>query len=443
MRLSFPLIAAELTYGVSPLIATIMMAHLGRDALAANALVWGMYISAILLSLGTIHAVGVMVAHSYGAKNKEGIRITLTQGLILSAILAVPMMLIMWFAPKILYWVKQDPSIIKLTVPYFHALIWCMLPLHLSFTIQQMIVGISLTRIITVVSFFKVGLDILLFYILIFGKLGMPKLGVAGIGYALATVSTLMCIMLVAYVYYSPTIRKYKLFSNSWRINRKYIFELLRIGLPIGIMYCLEVALITAIAFLMGWLGKNMLAAHQIAHQCFLFPLMMMFGISQGATIRIGHAVGRNDKPAVKLAAYVNLGFGFVLMFIISIFYFSIPKNVVAFYVGSGMQNQTVMQYAAVFLSIAGVLQLTECIRLICLGILRGLKDTKIPLLISIISFWLIAFPSAYLLAFTLHFGGAGIWWGMVIGLGVAAIILLIRVKTLSDRVNLAALVTK
>lgn len=444
MRLSFPLVISELTYGSSSLAATGMVARLGRDELAAGVLVWGIFVTLILFFVGILHALGVMVAHSYGAKDNNGVRTTLFQGVILSFVFALPMMLIIWFAPKILYWSGQDPEIIKISIPYFHALAWCMLPLNLSFTIEQFLIGIALTRIVTLTSFFRVALDIVFFYLLILGKFGMPKLGLAGIGYALTIAMTITVLVQAVYLYYSPRISQYKLFSVALKLNKKYIAEIIRIGFPMGFMYCLEVALITVATFFMGWLGKNMLAAHQIAHQCFMFAITAIFGVGQGATIRVGHEVGRNNKNALKLAAFVNLGIGLGLMIIASIFYFWWSRSIIILYMGEkALQHPVILRYAAQFLSIAAVLQLTECIRLISLNILRGLKDTKVPLYISMVAFWLVAFPSSYLLAFTFHMKGAGIWWGLVIGLAFAAIILFFRFIRLVKRIDLAALVTK
>jgi MATE family multidrug resistance protein len=444
MRLSLPLVAAQLIYALNGFIATIMIAHMGRDALAASALVWSTFVALVLFFIGILNAVGILVAQSYGAENHEGIEHATAQGFILALLFAIPMMLAMWIAPVILYWTGQSPSVIQLAIPYFHSLGWCMLPLNLLIVMEQFLIGIARTRLVLFMSLIEVPLEIFFFYILLFGKLGMPKLGLPGIGYGITMAIGILVIAIGLFLHFSSNTKKYALFTSCWKINKKYLLELIRVGTPLGGMYCVEVALFATVAFMMGRLGEDVLAAHNIAYQCFVFTLTMIFGISQGATIRVGHEVGRNNKEALKLAAYVNMGIGFSLMLISALLYIGFPQYIIAIDINIHAEKyHMLVHYAATFLFVAGILQLTDCFRLISVGVLRGLKDTKVPMYISMVAFWLIAFPSAYLLGFVCHLGGVGIWWGLVIGLATAAGILLIRFNRLVNKVDLAALLTK
>jgi MATE family multidrug resistance protein len=444
MRLSLPLVAAQLIYALNGFIATIMIAHMGRDALAASALVWSTFVTLILFFIGILNAVGILVAQNYGAENHEGIEHATAQGFILAFLFAVPMMLTMWIAPVILYWTGQSPAVINLAVPYFHSLGWCMLPLNVLIVMEQFLIGIARTRLVLIMSLIEVPLEICFFYILLFGKLGMPKLGLTGIGYGITMAIGILVIATGLFLHFSFNTKKYALFNSCWKINKKYLLELIRVGAPLGGMYCVEVALFATIAFMMGRLGEDVLAAHNIAYQCFVFTLTLIFGISQGATIRVGHEVGRNNKEALKLAAYVNMGIGFSLMLITAVFYIGFPQYIIAIDINiHAKQYHMLVHYAVSFLLVAGILQLSDCFRLISVGVLRGLKDTKVPMYISMIAFWLIAFPSAYLLAFVCHLGGVGIWWGLVIGLATAAGILLIRFNRLVNKVDLTTLLTK
>lgn len=441
MRLSLPLIASQLVYALNGFIATAMIAHLGRDALAASALVWGVFITLILFFIGILNAVSVLVSQSYGAQDSHGVRLTTQQGLVLSFFFAVPMMLAMWVAPFILYWTGQNAALIKLAVPYFHSLGWCMLPLNLLIVMEQFLVGISRTRLVLIMSLFEVPLEIAFFYIFLFGKFGLPKFGLAGIGYGMTIAISLLIVLFGCYLHFSKGCRQYDIFSKFWKINTKYLWELIRVGSPLGGMYCIEVALFATMAFMMGCFGENMLAAHNIAYQCFIFTLTVIFGISSGTTVRIGHEVGRNNKEKLKLAAYVNMGIGFCFMLLIAIVYFIFPKVIIGLDINVHLQKyQVLVHYATVFLVIAGILQLTDCFRLISIGALRGLKDTKVPMYISLVVFWFIAFPAAYCLAFPLHLSGVGIWLGLLIGLAIGAAILLARFNRLVKSVDLAAI---
>lgn len=444
MRLSLPLIAAQLVYGLSGFISTAMVAHLGRDQLATNSLVWGVFITVILFFIGILNAVSVMISQSYGANDKKSIEIIAKQGIILACFFALPMMLVVWVAPYILILTGQNPTVISLAVPYFHSLAWCMLPLNFLIIAEQFLIGVSLTRLVLAVSLLEVPLEIFWFYVLVFGKLGFPQCGLSGIGYGFTAAVSTMIVVIWFYLKFAKSVRDYDIFSGWWKGNRKYLWELIRVGSPLGGMYVIEVSLLATLALLMGKLGNDVLAAHQIAYQCFIFALTIIFGLSQGATVRVGNEVGMNNKSGLKLAAYVNAGIGFASMVLIAICYLWIPKTIIGFDIDVSNPNlQAVVNYAVVFLSIATVLQCVDCFRLTAIAVLRGMKDTKIPMFVSLIGFWLIAFPCAYWFAFELHWGGVGIWWGLVVGLASAAVILIIRFHWLLKRVNLEELVTR
>jgi multidrug resistance protein, MATE family len=444
MRLSLPLVCSQLIYALSGMITMIMVAHLGRDELATNALVWGIYITLVLFFIGVLNAVSGLVAQNHGANDDNGIHTVVTQGVILAFIFTIPMMMVMWFAPEILRWTGQNPVTIKLAVPYCHALALGMLPLNLLFVLEQFLIGISITRIVLFLSLLKVPLEIFFIYILLFGKLGAPKLGLTGVGYGITLSVSTIALIVSCYTFFSKKCRQYRIFHDFFKINNKHLCKLIRIGLPLGGMYCIELALFATATFMMGRFGTDSLAAHQIAYQCLVFTLTITFGISQGTAVRIGYETGRNNKTALKLIAYVNMGIGFCFMLAMAVLYIGFPDNIIVLGIDIyALKNQVLVKQTVVFLSLAAVLQCIDCFRLISVGALRGLNDTKIPMCISIMAFWLIAFPGAYLLAFVLHLGGVGIWLGLIIGLFVGTIALLKRLKYLVSSHDLNAIMTK
>ena len=444
LRLSLPLIGSQLVYASSGIITTMMIAHLGHKELATNVLVWGIYIALISISFGTLSAVSILVAHSYGIDDKRAINTTVNQGIILSFILAIPMMLVIWFSPTILYLTGQDSDVIQLSIPYFHSLIWCMLPLNLLIVMEQFLIGASITRIVLFLSFFRVPLEILFFYALFFGKWGAPKLGLVGIGYGMTLSITVSIVIIFCYLYLSKKTHQYRFFSNFCQFNSKFLFELIRIGWPLGGMYCIEMALFAAMALMIGQFGKDILAAHQIAYQCLVFTLAIVFGISQSTTVRIGHEMGNNNKSTIKLALYVNSGIGFCFMLTATIIYICFPNSIITLGIDiNSLQNNTIVKYITMFLLLAGILQLSECFRLIGTGALRALKDTKMSMYINLITFWLIALPGAYLLAFVFKIGAIGVWLGLIIGLSVGALALWLRFKYVLKHVDLESLIIK
>lgn len=444
IRLALPLIASEVIYGLNSFISVVMVSHLSKTELAANALVWGIYVAVSLFFIGIISAVGILVSQSYGAEDPSGISVCFKQGLVMAVIFTLPMIIIMWLSPIILMWTGQDPEVIKFAKPLFYSLILSILPSNIMILIYNFLLGINKTRITMFMSFFIVPIEIFFYYIFLYGKLHSPKFGLAGIGYSMAVSNAITVIFFLGYFHLAKEIKIYNLFSKWWKLNKKFLLELLRIGLPMGTMFCLEVYLFAAVAMMMGSLGINVLAAYQISHQYLMIGLFFIFGLTQTAAVRIGNEVGRNNRAALRLAGLVNIGIGLGFSSLLSIFYLFFPKLAISIDLDiKSAFLQPVINEATKFLAIVAVLILIDTVRLISLGSLRGLKDTKFPLYISIFGFWVIGFSSIYLLAFKLKLGGTGIWWGVVIGLLVTGIILFIRFNILIKRINLVSLVTK
>jgi MATE family multidrug resistance protein len=227
-------------------------------------------------------------------------------------------------------------------------------------------------------------------------------------------------------------------------VNKTFLFEIIRVGLPLGCVFCVEVALFAVVAFMMGALGTTTLAAYQISYQYLMLGLSLIFALTQCAAVRVGHEVGRNNKDALKLAAYVNIGIAFCIMLLFSVTYIGFPISIISLDINiHSVVFAPIAHEATIYLAIVGVLLLIDSVRLISFGALRGMKDTKFPMVASIIGFWCIAFPAAYFFGFKFHFGGTGIWCGVVIGLFVAGVILFVRFNRLINRIDLSTMVTR
>ena len=446
-RLALPLIASEVIYASSEFFATAMTFRLSKETLAAHSLVWNMFSSCIAFFLGIFFAVSIVVSQSFGAGDSHGIRACFIQGLLLALISAPIMMLIIWHCPLILVWTNQDPIIIKLAKPAFYSLAWSVLPLSIMIVVQQFLVGINKAYLVMVMSILSLPIEVFFFYVFLFGKLGFSKLGLSGVGYGITISYCLVTAAILLYLAFAKQFKVYRLFDRWWhdlKDNLKILFELIRLGTPLGGSFFVEEALFAAVAIMMGEFGIQTLAAYQIAHQYFLVALVVSFGITQAATVRVGMEVGKNDRKSLRLAAVVNMVLGLGLMSVFSLIYIYWPELAIGLYFDvESTHSQELANEVSSFLLVVGIALIVECILSISTGALMELKDTKIPAIIGFICFWGIAFPAAYLLGFKFGFGGVGIWWGVVTGMTFFALILFFRFNRLSKRINLKGLVTK
>jgi multidrug resistance protein, MATE family len=444
LSLSLPLVVTEMIYGLNGFIGNIFVAHLGKEVLAANALVWNIFITLMLFFIGILSAVCILVAHSYGAKDVTGARRATQQGIILALIFSVPMMLCLYYAPEFLLLTGQNQEIIKIATPCFHVLALAMLPLSLFVVQEQFLVGIGLTRLAMSVSIITVPLYIFFFYVFAFGKFGAPAEGLTAMAVSSIIVNIVATLLMAFYIQFSRRCRAYKVFSDFWLWRKKYILEMLRVGLPIGATYTIEIALFAVFAMLMGRIGTDTLAANQVAVQFLVFGLTFLFGSTQGVAIRVGHKVGENDKAGLIWVVYTNIIIGLLIMVLFGSIFLVFPKQIIGIDLDvNAAKNQQLVLLAVNFLAIAAVSLLFDCLRLTAVSSLRALKDTKIPMLISVVCYWFIAFPLAYFLAFHLKLGGIGIWLAIVCALGLAAMLLNLRFITLVRKINLVGLVMR
>ena len=281
------------------------------------------------------------------------------------------------------------------------------------------------TRPVMLFSFIGVGVKILLNYTLMFGNFGFPRLGLTGAGFSTMVVEFLLLAMGVWYV--GTRFRAYRVFSFD-KPQGNVLKELLRIGVPIGIGLAFESGLFTVTTILMGTIGELELAAHQIASQSVYFTFMIPLGIASAAAVRVGQAVGKGDIRQVKQMGRLGVTFAALAMLLSALTYWFFPRFVIGLYINvTDPINTNVVQLATLFLSIAAMFQVFDGVQVANAAALRGLKDTKIPMLVSLISYWFIGLGSAVLFGFVFGLGGHGLWFGLVIGLAVAAVLLTIR----------------
>lgn len=409
---------------------TVMVGRLGKEALAGVALGNMVYFFLLILCMGVIVAVGPMVSQAYGAGEKEPIGRSVRQGFWLGAMLFVVAFLLIWNASHLMRALGQDPQTVAYAEGYLRAVVWGFLPFLWFIALRSFIESVSRPWPVTIITFSGLGLNILADYTLMFGRFGFPELGLVGTGYATTIVMWFMLTAMVVFVRSNRRLRVYGIFTRLGKPDKRYFRELLRIGWPIGAAYGIESGLFTATAFLMGLLGQASLAAHQIAIQTAAFMFMVPLGVGIAASVRVGQAAGRLDPHGVRMAARAGVTLAATFMLFSAILFWVAPRTIVSVYLDvKDPANAEVAALAATLLGIAALFQVFDGIQVSTAGALRGLKDTRAPMVIGLISYWLIGLGSSYLFAFRFGLGARGLWWGLVLGLAAASVLLLVRLR--------------
>jgi MATE family multidrug resistance protein len=443
MKVAVPLILFRAIIALSGFFASVMLADLGREAMATHALTWTIYLTIIVFFIGLFSSISVLIAQSFGAKDYYSIKIGLAQGLLLGIISVPIMMALFWVCPVVLVWTNQDPVIIELMKPALRAFIWTLLPFAIITVVQQFFIGINKSYLVTLMSVLSVPIQIFFFYVFIFGKFGFPQLGISSVGYGIAISNYLLIIPFLIYMFYAKQLKPYVSF-HWWRIDPTMLLGLIRLGLPLGLMHLMEAGLLFVVAIMMGKLGANILAAYHISYQYFMPPLLISIAIIQSTAVRVGIEVGRNNRRSVRFSAAINIIIGLALAMCFSFIYINLPELAISCDIDiNSPATQDLVSEASKFLPAVGILILVDSLRLSSSGALRGIKDTTIPMIINFIGFWCIAFPVSYLFGFQLNLGGTGIWWGVIIGTAFSAFILFFRFNRISKHINLEALIVR
>ncbi len=433
--LSGPIALMQLGQISNGFVDVLMVGQLGPASLAGVALGNATYFLLVLVCIGVLMAVGPMVAQAYGAGDWQLIGRSTRQGLWLALALAIPVASIIWNATCVWQHMYQEPATMAMAQAYLRAAVWGLLPFLCFIALRSFIEAVSRPWPLTFIIFAGIGLNALTNYVLMFGKWGLPALGLIGTGWATAMVNWYMCLAVLILVQSRTKLRSLAALSRLRWPNLAILKKLLRIGMPIGTSYGLEVTLFSAVAFFAGTLGPVPLAAHQIAMQCAAFTFMVPLGIGIGTSVRVGQAVGRKDPVRAAWAGYLGMGLSAAFMICTSLVFWLFPRSVVGLFLDlSDPANATTVAIGASLLGLAAVFQIFDGLQVSAAGALRGLKDTRIPMVFCFISYWLLGMPLAALLGFRWEMHAEGFWWGLVGGLIAASLMLGLRFKALAAR---------
>lgn len=430
LHLSLPLIASGLAQMGMEVVDTLMMGRLGPDALASGALGSAVFMSLAVICIGLITSVGVLVAREYGAGNLSQTAIIARQGFWIAIILGIPSTAVIWYAAWFLRLIGENPTILIGTTAFLHGLAWGIFPFLGFIVLREFVAALSKPRVVMLISAAAIPFNALANYILMYGKLGFPVLGISGIGIASSLIEWGMFIALALYVLSRPAFKSYVLFRRFDLPNKDILKEMVKLGLPVAALFGLENGLFTVATLMIGFFSAITLASHQIALQSLSVAFMIPMGISQAAAVRVSQEMGARQRRKAQYAAYGCILLGIISAGIAASLFWLFPDSIIALFIDPKLpQNLPVVRLATHFLAIAAVFELMDALQVIMTGVLRGFKDTFMPMLLGLVSYWCIGISVAYLLAFVLHWEGYGVWWGLAIGISVSAILLIWRFR--------------
>lgn len=430
MHLAAPLVLTNISQSLITATDVVLLGWLGAGALAAGALGNNLYIAFLVFGMGLMITVSPMVAKEIGrrASSVRDVRRTVRQALWSCVALAVPVWIILWHSETILLWFGQDPAISADAAKFVRALQWGFLPAVGYLALRSFVAALERPIWALMVGLGGVIFNALINYGLIFGHFGLPALGLVGAGIGSSLTNLFMFVAMAIIVTRQRHFRRYHVFGNFWRADWPRFRQIWRLGLPIAFTVLFEVGLFNAAVFLMGLISADSLAAHAIAIQIASLSFMVPMGISQAATVRVGLALGRRDPQGIKRAGWTAfaLGTGFMALMALILLLFPAPL-VYLFLDESDPANGEVIRLAIAFLAIAALFQVVDGAQVVAAGMLRGLQDTRVPMIMAAFGYWIVGMGTAVLLGFYTPLAGVGIWLGLAAGLAIVAVLLIWR----------------
>ncbi|KNG94988.1 MATE family efflux transporter [Pseudaestuariivita atlantica] len=431
--LGLPLVGGHLAQFAVQLVDTIMLGWYAVEALAAQVLAGSLYFVLFIVGSGFAWAVVPMVASAHAQEDEVQVRRVTRMGLWISVLFGVACLPVFWFSAPVLRALGQEEALARLGQDYLRVMGFAILPHLVIMVMKSYLSALERTQIVLWLSVGGALLNGVLNWILIFGRWGAPELGIAGAGWA--SLITAIATVAAVTVYAARILPEHALFQRIWRPDPEAFWRVVRLGLPIGGTSLAETGLFAASALMVGWLGTVPLAAHGIALQVASATFMIHLGLANAATIRVGNAHGRNDTPHLARGAVTVLVISGIVATLTIALFVLVPRPILSLFLDPAEPDRlAILALGVGLMAMAGLFQLADGGQVVALGLLRGVQDTRMPMVIAAISYWGIGMPASYLLGFTFGFGAMGVWAGLVVGLMAAAILLLMRFRWMLAR---------
>jgi multidrug resistance protein, MATE family len=438
LALAWPLMLANLTQQVIQATDVLLMGRLGASQLAAATLALNLTFTLNVLMLGLITASSPMMASALGQRFNavRDVRRTFRAGLWLLAFALPPYWLLLWHIGTLMSAFGESAELARQGQSFMRTYMWATAPWLVFQLLRNFVSALERPRVILWLSVGGIALNALLSWSLIFGHFGLPALGLPGGGLGSTLTWLILCGALVAMISLDRRFRRFHLFGHFWRFDRQRTHALVRLGWPIGLTMGLEMGVFALAAYFMGWIGAPAVAAHAVALQLAAVTFMVPLGLGQAATVRVGLAFGRRDHPGITRAGWTAWVMGVGFMGTMALVMWSMPHRLVTLFLADVPQNALVIALAVSFLRVAAAFQLVDGAQVIGAGMLRGLHDTRWPLLFAIVGYWVVGLGIGSWLAFGADWKGVGIWIGLATGLASVAALMLAR-WLMRDRLGL------
>ncbi len=428
LALGLPLVGSHLAQMALHVVDTVLMGWYGVTDLAAMVIATSLFFVVFILGSGFSNAVMPMVAQSVGAGDEAQVRRAARMGLWLSIGYGALTYPIFWFSQPLLLALGQKPEVAALGQDFLRIGGLGMIPALVIMAIKGYLAALGRTQVVLWVTVAAVPANAALAYALIFGRWGAVEMGITGAAIASVCVQVLSLALLLAYAGWLPDLRKYRLFQRFWRMDRAALGQVFRLGWPIGVTLLAESGLFAATAVMMGWIGTVELAAHGITLEITALAFMVHLGLSNAATIRAGLADGAGDARALREGAKVVIALSLGFAAVVIATFLVVPSALIGLFVDrTAPEAPQILAFGVTLLAISALFQLADAMQVIALGLLRGIHDTRVPMIAAAISYWGVGMPAAYALAFWAGMGGVGLWLGLTLGLTCAALTLMWR----------------
>jgi len=402
-----------------------MVGHVGTTELAAASFAINVFHVGMLFGLGITYGLTPLVGQAFSSRNKVNVGSWLKNGLMVhfvaSLLLCAGMSSVVFFMDRM----GQSKEVVEMAIPYFLIQVSSLLPLLFFFSIKQFFEGIGNTKMAMIITIVANLVNVGLNYLLIYGKLGFPALGLNGAGYATLISRIVMPIIFVFMIMKKPHFKAYLQAARKSGVEAAKIKRIISIGLPIGLQLVIEVLAFSLGAIMLGWISKEAIAGHQVAIGMASMTYLISFGLASATTIRVSHAFGEHSGNELKHTIFASLHIVIAFMSLMGILFVVFRDHLPLLFTS----DPAVIEVAAGLLIVGAFFQIFDGMQVVLLGALRGMADVRIPMFMAFFSYIVVSLPISYLLAFVFHFGYSGIWIGFVFGLSTAAVLFGFRLK--------------
>jgi MATE family multidrug resistance protein len=428
--LAYPVMLSQLGQVSVGVADSMMVGRIGATPLAAASLANSIFFVVMMFGIGISMGITPLVSVADGKGKSKRISRLFSHGLWINSAAGLILTLVVLGLSQGLHFLNQPEEVVVLAVPYLLIITASLIPLMVFQTFKQLAEGLSQTKQAMYITIFSNLVNVFLNWVLIWGVWGFPELGLNGAGWATLISRVVMMLLMGGYVLFSGRYKIYHLRLANPKASFPMVSRILKIGIPTGFQFIFEVSAFSTAAVMMGWIGVNALAGHQIALNLASISYMMATGLATAGMIRVSNQIGKGDLKGMREAGMVVFGMVIGFMFLCGLLFFALRFYLPTLYI----DDAEVISLSASLLIIAGLFQLSDGVQVVGLGVLRGLEDVKIPTIVTLIAYWVLGLPLGYVMACELGWAEKGIWIGLFTGLTITAVMLFYRFHQLSKK---------